>query len=71
MMYPEPAEGWAFLFLSMFPCKDLISVEHGLGLRRPCVVSPIRRHDPESTEQVDLLSTGPLEPTLNSEMVLF
>lgn len=46
-------------------------MEHGLGLRRPCVVAPIRRHDPESTEQVDLLSTGPLEPTLNSEMVLF
>lgn len=46
-------------------------MENSLGLRRPCVVTPIRRHDQESTEQVDLLSTGPLEPTLNSEMVLF
>lgn len=59
------------LILSVFPCKDLISVENSLGLRRLCVVAPIRRHDPESTEQVDLLSTGPLEPTPNSEMVLF
>lgn len=57
------------LMLSVFPCKDLIGVENGLGLRRPCV-APMRRHDP-STEQVDLLSPEAREPTPNSEMVLF